>query len=1049
MYVAAIVMIMIVVATNRTIKVSSLSLLSSSASSVVSRFVLRMSSSSSSSSSPSSSSSSKGIPSIGRGADTNYAAKWQAQGQYYVGYDILRILDDQLVSFKANRNNIEKKDLLEQLSITYFARFHNIIREEYQYEKKIAEDRLQNWSSSKLQKEGFTLLGMVALPKGSLYQDKVYRFQYSRGEPLPFHRFTIGDTVRVTLSQGGDLFDEDAIEGVVLDRRSKYLDVCLKESDALRIDTRRYYRLDSFVNRVTYDRMIEALQLFLSPNSGNSMPLSRTIRDLLLYSYPNSLIHLANSPGGLRLALPQTDIDSKVISDTSAADSLQQTFRSPYSKLLSKPPKDIESLDLDERLQSLNQSSSATTTTSYSQRPSTVADVLTNMRNTVNEGDRVKRSSNAKKYVNDPVFVTNARLKSMVEKWPISPTSAVLPYSADEITRSISTISPSTSLNPSQVRALGQAITQPLSLIQGPPGTGKTKCACAIVAAIVDLKEQRMSVGGDKAKGQKLMKVLACAHSNIATDNILNGLIDLGINVVRLGRPANVRSVLWDYTLDALLQKEPQWIEARKYLDEAVDDYLMLKQTGVSDLSAAQRQLGEARKQYDAVESKCTTKILSSVDVVVSTCIGAGSETLRSFVGSEGVRFSTVLIDEAAQCTEPALLPALCHGCERLILIGDQNQLPPVVSCPVALDNGLGVSLFSRLVAGGLKPSLLNEQYRMHPKIASFPSSRFYGGRLLSKVSAEMRPRPEGFSWPNKNVPIAFIDTSPFNGQRFQDFIDEPLGTSVPVSGGFESVSNSSQISYYNAMEVEVMVKVLRNLDTRVPFGGIGVISPYNAQVRSLADRFRQEGWIDSNLVEDKEIPEGEMAASAREETRPKKKSKSLKPSMDSIQIVLSDNNSNSENDIEAGMSVKRSTDNVPEVLQNATTPKAVSLYEVNSEEEEEETPSKVLIANATDQIEVRSVDGFQGREKELIIFSAVRSNRQGRVGFLKDWRRLNVAITRARSGLIVIGDSRTLRHDRHWSAFIEWCKEENVLIASDEIVVDETLEQIYNTNVR
>jgi ATP-dependent RNA/DNA helicase IGHMBP2 len=71
--------------------------------------------------------------------------------------------------------------------------------------------------------------------------------------------------------------------------------------------------------------------------------------------------------------------------------------------------------------------------------------------------------------------------------------------------------------------------------------------------------------------------------------------------------------------------------------------------------------------------------------------------------------------------------------------------------------------------------------------------------------------------------------------------------------------------------------------------------------------------------------------------------------------------------------------------------------------------------------LEIDSVDGFQGREKEAGVMSLVRSNPKGEIGFLSDVRRMNVALTRARRKLIVIGDSATLAGDPFYQRMIEY----------------------------
>lgn len=73
--------------------------------------------------------------------------------------------------------------------------------------------------------------------------------------------------------------------------------------------------------------------------------------------------------------------------------------------------------------------------------------------------------------------------------------------------------------------------------------------------------------------------------------------------------------------------------------------------------------------------------------------------------------------------------------------------------------------------------------------------------------------------------------------------------------------------------------------------------------------------------------------------------------------------------------------------------------------------------------VEIKSVDGFQGREKQVIILSLVRSNLEGDIGFLQDKRRINVAITRAKRKLIIVGDSKTLATNQIFADLLEYIK--------------------------
>nr|WP_214456877.1 AAA domain-containing protein [Flavihumibacter fluvii] len=86
-------------------------------------------------------------------------------------------------------------------------------------------------------------------------------------------------------------------------------------------------------------------------------------------------------------------------------------------------------------------------------------------------------------------------------------------------------------------------------------------------------------------------------------------------------------------------------------------------------------------------------------------------------------------------------------------------------------------------------------------------------------------------------------------------------------------------------------------------------------------------------------------------------------------------------------------------------------------------------------KITVNTIDSFQGQERDIIYISLTRSNSNGEIGFLSDTRRMNVAMTRARKKLVVIGDSATLSKNEFYGRFVEYAQNNAAYLSAWEFV--------------
>lgn len=103
-----------------------------------------------------------------------------------------------------------------------------------------------------------------------------------------------------------------------------------------------------------------------------------------------------------------------------------------------------------------------------------------------------------------------------------------------------------------------------------------------------------------------------------------------------------------------------------------------------------------------------------------------------------------------------------------------------------------------------------------------------------------------------------------------------------------------------------------------------------------------------------------------------------------------------------------------------------ISPYKEQIELLKEKLSEQNMEGKPIDHISVKTIDGFQGEERDVIYISLVRSNTESEIGFLSDIRRMNVALTRARKKLVVIMDTATVGNHPFYKSFIEYCEKNN-----------------------
>ena len=397
-------------------------------------------------------------------------------------------------------------------------------------------------------------------------------------------------------------------------------------------------------------------------------------------------------------------------------------------------------------------------------------------------------------------------------------------------------------------------------MIQGPPGTGKTTVIRELIWQTIQQYPQA--------------RILIVSQANVAVDNVLRGLLKAGIpnsRILRCGRndkiAEDVRQISYEYKYNNYLQL----LHSKADLgDKIATEWLDILYHSL-------------HKNADIGEL-----LIHEHRIIGATCVGLAQKN----IGLEEMTFDLVIIDEAGKALAPEILIPL-NKAQKVIMIGDHKQLPPVVNPAIydpekiELDDRLyfkqeifDTSFFERefMACPSSNKTTLTTQYRMPAIIGNMVSELFYEGAIKNGTNTEGK-KPLFFE-----SSLNLIDMS-----NIEDYHEEDVG---------------SPQNKYEAQYVLNLVQQIRKSKNDVR---IAVITPYKGQKRKIINTF----------------------------------------------------------------------------------------YANN-------------INPIRDNIAIDTVDAFQGDEAEIVIYCTTRSIRKTK--FFSDYRRLNVAFSRAKNELIIIASVKYLK---------------------------------------